>query len=86
MFMLFYWMISKCIYLEEVLTTNEMRIKFIFPDNFIIIFEIFCETILFLFLLAFVESFAAICLYYGSKFPEVMHSLIVMFLYTFKRS
>ena len=86
MFMLLYWMRSKCIYLEKILTTNEMRNKFILPEDFIIIFEIFCETMLFLSLLASLESFAAICVYYCSKCPEVMHSLAVMFLYTFKRS
>jgi len=45
------------------------------------IFEIFCETMLFL-SLAFLESFASICLYYCSKFAEVMHSLIVLCFFT----
>ena len=71
--------ISRCIYLEEVLRTNEMRNKFILPEEFIIIFEIFCDTMLFLFLLAFVDRFAAICLCLFMHTLGVMHTLVVMF-------
>jgi len=77
--------ISKCIYWQEVLRTNEYLKKFILPEEFIIIFEIFVDTMLFLFLLAFVDRFAAICLCLFMHTIVVMHTLGVMFpkVYTY---
>jgi len=77
--------ISKCIYWKEVLRTNEMISKFILPEDFIIIFEIFCDTMLFLFLLAFVDRFAVTCLCLFMHTLGVMHTLAVMFpeVYTY---
>ena len=88
--------ISKCIYWQEVLRTNEYLKKIILPEDFIIIFEIFVDTMLFLFLLAFVDRFAAICfclfmytivvMHTLLCFQKFIHTLVVLFVYTLKRS
>jgi len=81
---------------KKVLTTNEYLKKFILPEEFIIIFEIFVDTMLFLFLLAFVDRFPSICLCLFMHtivvmhtllcFQKFIHTLAVLFVYTVKRS